>query len=297
MSTVEAEKKLFRDAWLLQRRNGIGASEAAAALGLSPFLTPLELYCQKRGLTEGTEETEAMRWGTRLEPLIAAAYEERTGQRIQEQQVFTRHPQSPHLFATIDAVDENGTIVEFKTINSFSARSLGEQETDAIPEHWVIQAHQQMACMVDPTVVVFAVLVGGQEFRLYEVEWSEKLWGHAKPRLDEFWRCVQAENPPPVLAPSDARALSRIYSECLGDAWVGQDVARMAEEWDALGKQIRDLDIQRDMVKAHLLEQLGNTRTAVLPDGRKLKRSVVVIPERTVTIKGSQSIRLSLSKG
>ena len=38
-----------RAAWLAQRRNGIGASDIAAVLGISPWKTPLQLYMDKRG--------------------------------------------------------------------------------------------------------------------------------------------------------------------------------------------------------------------------------------------------------
>src|SRR3990167_9543260 len=71
-STTEAE-------WREVRRQGIGASDAPAIPGLSPWKSPIQLYADKLGLAEdGSEETEAMRWGRRLEGVIIAAYAEET---------------------------------------------------------------------------------------------------------------------------------------------------------------------------------------------------------------------------
>ena len=62
-----------RTAWLNERRKGIGGSDVAAIIGLSPWTTPLDIYEQKLGIALPSEETEAMYWGTALEPAIRQA--------------------------------------------------------------------------------------------------------------------------------------------------------------------------------------------------------------------------------
>jgi hypothetical protein len=42
-------KDLERDDWLEVRRTGIGSSDAAAAIGLNPYQSQLELWMQKTG--------------------------------------------------------------------------------------------------------------------------------------------------------------------------------------------------------------------------------------------------------
>jgi YqaJ-like viral recombinase domain len=49
-------KTLTRDDWLDIRRQSIGASEAAAACGESPYLSELELYARKLGIWEETHQ-------------------------------------------------------------------------------------------------------------------------------------------------------------------------------------------------------------------------------------------------
>jgi predicted phage-related endonuclease len=78
------EPVIDRAAWLERRRQTLGASDAAAALGLSPYCSPLQLYLRKIGSLPEQEETEAMRWGTLLEPLLAREYTRRTGLPLPE---------------------------------------------------------------------------------------------------------------------------------------------------------------------------------------------------------------------
>ena len=75
MSETKALEYKTREEWLDGRKSLITASDAAAALGLSPFKSPLKLYTEKIGLAEDGEEREAMKWG---KALFA-----RTGQMVQ----------------------------------------------------------------------------------------------------------------------------------------------------------------------------------------------------------------------
>ena len=60
----------------IQRPYGIGGSDIAALLGLSPYKTPLELWAEKVG-HPGIKESQGMhfRFGQHVEPFIAKEYE------------------------------------------------------------------------------------------------------------------------------------------------------------------------------------------------------------------------------
>ena len=45
-------KGLDREAWLDVRKGGIGSSDAAAAVGLNPYKSPLELWLEKTGRSQ-----------------------------------------------------------------------------------------------------------------------------------------------------------------------------------------------------------------------------------------------------
>jgi putative phage-type endonuclease len=71
---------ISRDEWLTVRKGGIGSSDAAAAVGLNPYQSQLELWLIKTGRDtdlpkpDPNDESSPMYWGTLLEPIVAAHY-------------------------------------------------------------------------------------------------------------------------------------------------------------------------------------------------------------------------------
>lgn len=64
---------LSRDEWLKIHQVGIGSSDAAAAIGLSPYKCALSLWLEKTGrkAPEDLSQKEPVLWGTILEPGLA----------------------------------------------------------------------------------------------------------------------------------------------------------------------------------------------------------------------------------
>jgi putative phage-type endonuclease len=301
MTTATLSPVTDKEAWLQARLETIGASEAGSVLGVSDaYETPLQVWGRKVGkIPLQSETTEAMEWGLRLESALADAYQEKSGKKIVAQQVYCR---AGFLSATLDAIDDEGGLVELKTISErCAAQVLGDEGTSDVPMTWILQAHQQMfvhKLAHDETVdrVTFACLIGGNQYRTYEVAWNERLWNNALPRLNDFWTDhVVLRVPPPIVGSADVATLGKIFGEAHGTVYLPDEIAQAAYEWDELGRQISDLNKVRDLAKARVLEAMESYSVGVLPDGRKLKRSICVTKEHTV--KGSQYVRLSLSKG
>lgn len=87
---------LSREDWLDYRRLGIGGSDAAAIMGLSPFATIRDLYFDKIGVTPVIEEEEenwvAKEVGHRLEDLVAMIFAKKTGLEVFPVRKMFRHP-------------------------------------------------------------------------------------------------------------------------------------------------------------------------------------------------------------
>lgn len=72
-------KHMTQDEWLEVRRKGIGSSDCAAACGLNPYMSMLELWMIKTGriqqnIKDESEGHAPLYWGKQLEPLVAEYY-------------------------------------------------------------------------------------------------------------------------------------------------------------------------------------------------------------------------------
>ena len=133
---------LPRDEWLKYRRKGIGGSDAAAVLGISPFMTARDLYYDKLGISAQSDEENwvAKEIGHLLEPLVASIFERRTGLKVYQRKVMFQHPQYPWMLADLDylvELPEGGTaILECKTTTSNSVYNWWYAGNDVAPAYY-----------------------------------------------------------------------------------------------------------------------------------------------------------------
>jgi predicted phage-related endonuclease len=143
-----------------------------------------------------------MRWGRALEPLIRQRYADETGRRVQVIEDLLRHPQHDWMVAHVDGMAD-GRVLEVKTARSDVG--WGEPGTDQIPEAYLIQVQHYMVVTATPVADV-AALIGGQDFRIYEVPANAELQEALIEIEAEFWQRVQNANPPDAVCLADVKA-------------------------------------------------------------------------------------------
>jgi len=137
------------DAWHVWRRGGLGGSDVAAIMGLSPWKSRAELLKEKVTGKGGGPPSFAMARGTRLEPIARRLYHERTG--VEPVPVCVQHDTIPWIRVSLDGLCEQGGeqwIVEIKCPSvAHHARALvGE-----IPDYYRVQVqYELLACGIDP---------------------------------------------------------------------------------------------------------------------------------------------------
>jgi len=185
-----------RTAWLQERRTGIGASECAAVVGLSPWATPLDIYLSKVATDVPAEgpDSEPMYWGRELEAVILRRYQRDTGRQLDTEQKLVRSPQHPFMIATPDA-RASDRLVEVKTAGLQAAKEWGEPGTDAVPMQYLLQVTHQMIVTGDQLADI-AVLIAGNDYRVYQVKLDPELAAMLIEREAAFWRAVEAREPP-----------------------------------------------------------------------------------------------------
>ena len=185
--------------WLQVRQSGIGGSDAAPALGLSPWKSPLELWEEKAmGKTQPRQENESMIWGKLLEPIIREEYSRRTGLKVSPLRSMLQAPQMPWMLANVDAIIEDpqkGTgVLEIKTTGAFRA---GEWSEDRCPDMYALQVAHYLA-VTGLDYAVLCVFIGGNELRWVTVQRDDELITSLVDLERIFWERVLTKTPPPV---------------------------------------------------------------------------------------------------
>ena len=162
-------KDLPESDWLEYRRRGIGGSDAASILGVSPFKTARDLYYDKLKIVtyEDPEENWVQKkMGHLLEDLVAEIFHVRTGYEIYQVKKMFYHPKYPFMLADVDyfITMPNGetAILEIKTTNYNATDHWWVNGVEAVPVNYEIQGRHYMAVM-NVNHVFFCCLYGNSE--------------------------------------------------------------------------------------------------------------------------------------
>jgi putative phage-type endonuclease len=199
---------------LKMRQSGIGASEVAAVLGLSPWQSPLDVYQKKLGLTGQTPANPAMEWGHLLEPVIGKKYAEVAGVKLRRGR--TVRGTERWMLATPDFLRPDGAPVQVKTARNDDG--WGPDMSTEVPLGYACQVAWEMAVVGAPEAVL-AVLIGGSDFRCYRLQRDFETEQLIVARCREFWlHNVKAHLPPPARDPMEAKAyLQNLWKRTQGN--------------------------------------------------------------------------------
>lgn len=182
-----------REQWSTERMKGLGGSDAAAALGLSKYKTPFALYQEKRGEIPPVEETQPMRMGRMLEPVVLQLYADETQREVQRFEYhIERHKRLPFLYFSPDGRAGKRN-VQAKTART--REGWGEPGTDQVPDDYLIQVQHEMACG-ELEVTDIPVLFGGQDFAIYEVPADRELQEKIADAEADLWDRIERGEPP-----------------------------------------------------------------------------------------------------
>ncbi|NKA72388.1 endonuclease [Ralstonia solanacearum] len=267
--------ELSRADWLEVRRTGIGGSDAAAAVGLNPYKSQLELWLEKTGRDadlpkpDPNDTTEPVYWGTLLEPIVAAAYTSQTGHRVRKINAVLRHPTIPFMLANLDR-EVVGVpdvhILECKTAGEFGARHW----QDGVPEYVQLQVQHQLA-VTGKRAADVAVLLCGQQLAVHRIERDDELIARLIPLEAQFWQYVETDTPPPGDGSESAdRALRCLYPRDSGGAVDFSDDRQLSTAFAdlvAVREQIEELEIAAAKLKQAIQFAMGDASRALFDTG------------------------------
>lgn len=201
-----------RTRWLAGRKRGIGASEAPAIIGLSPWMNSMKLWRLKLGTDtpKDLSGNPAVERGNRMEPALRGLYAAEHPEMEVIYEPFDTFAQSdrPWLFATLDGrllERETGRrgILEIKTASLSGKAAWAEWDGGVKPAYYTQICHQLLATGFE-FVHLYAYLTSSMgeytTLRLYEFERAEMEEDirYLARKEDEFWKHVENGTLPPM---------------------------------------------------------------------------------------------------
>lgn len=251
-------KDLSREAWRQLRRESIGGSDAAVIMGLNPWKSRLELYCDKKGLLEDVEETEAIRLGSDLEDYVARRFSEATGKTVKRSGYMWQHPDHRFMTANIDReiVGENA-LLECKTTSIMNRHYFAGGD---IPLQYYVQCMHYLA-VTGCDRAYLAVLVLNRGFYWYVIERDENEITSLVRSEADFWEKHIEADIPPVADGSDGslKALSRLYPKKSSVTADIRDYNEDVERYIDIGRLIKKLEAEKTGIKGRLASALGES--------------------------------------
>ena len=270
-------KSLSREEWLAVRKQGIGSSDAAAACGIHPYLSMLELWMIKTGrmessIDESLEGYSPLYWGNTLEPMVAKYYQEHTGNKVRRVNAILQHPDPDKHFmlANLDYAitgSDEVQILECKTAGEHGAKLWKH----GVPLYVTCQVQHQLA-VTGKTAAHICVLLCGHEAKIYKVERDERLIESIIEQERLFWQYVATDTPPtPDHSESAARALKQLYPNPKPSSKVDlrddDGANKLFEQLLSYRDYMQELEQRHDQVKHQLQTLIADNEVAVFEKG------------------------------
>ena len=194
--------------WLKAREDGIGASEVAAVVGLSPWETPFSLWLRKTGQVPPLEESRAMHMGHLLEPVVCQLWIEATGFRVikaSAKDIIYQDPEHPWRKVTPDRIAYEWDAAKGKwrkVLVEIKTSSMGF-DPDDLPANYLAQCQYQMR-VTGIHVCYLCWLTNGRDFGYARIEYDPEFADWLVTEVDKFYlECVKGGLEPDLITVSD----------------------------------------------------------------------------------------------
>ena len=249
-------KDISREEWLEIRRNSIGGSDSAAACGMSPWKSQLELWCEKMDMIPDKETNESMRRGTYLEEYVAQRFQEETGKKVRRDNFMYSSDDFPCLTANIDRVivgEDAG--LECKTMNDYSSNDY-DFESGEIPVQYYCQCQHYM--MVMGWKYMYIAFSSNFKFSWLKVERNQEFINEMRQKELDFWynNVVKKIRPEADGSESAMNTLEDLYPSEYEGTSIDFDFDDLGARYTYLTDMINCYKKEKDDIKAKICDTL-----------------------------------------
>lgn len=251
-----------RAQWLNARRRGIGGSDAAAILGVSPYKSAYAVWADKMGYKDDAD-SEGMRQGRDLEDYVAQRFMAETGKKVVRHNRMIIRPGYPYMLANIDrrVLGEKAGL-ECKTSRDLHLKRYKNGE---YPIEYYCQCQHYLA-VTGWDIWYLAVLVFGTEFMVFEIPRDEEDIKELTGAEGAFWHdfVETGIQPPTDGLEATGKALGRVFSHSDGETLEWAEDGALAE-YAALKAEEKALNMKINAAANKIKSAMGQAGKLTAP--------------------------------
>ena len=182
-------------------------------------------------------------------------------------------------------------ILECKTASEYVKDQWGTPWTDEIPDTYILQVQQYMD-ILGADLCYVAVLIGGNDFRIYVVKYDPEIAKFIRDEVENFWNNYVLTGEAP--APRTASEVQELFATTKRDSIVAtSEIEDAVEKLRKIKQEIKDLKDDEDLLKDEICVYLEDTEDLVNPQGEQLVTWRVSRSNRTSWQKVAQELDAS----
>lgn len=257
------------DHWRALRAKHVGGSEVAALFNEHPQITKFELWYRKAGMLPEPDlsDNDRVFWGTTLEPAIAAGVAKIHGWNVRKVHRYLTHPGVPGFGGSLDyeiTSHERGPgVLEIKTADWLVVRGWEDGEP---PLNYELQVQSYLA-LTGRAWGTMAVLVGGNDLRLFEYERRPQTIDIVERAVADFWQSIREGKPPAPDFKTDGDAIAQLYGSVTSgktvDLSTDNRLPDLIAEYQRAAAQAKAGEEAKQAAKAEMLTKIGDAEVVV----------------------------------
>ena len=237
--------------WQKECHGTIGASKAAAVLGVSPWSTPYQAWLELTGQAAPTFTSPAMLRGIMLEP-VAIELLRRAGHEVEP------HPQDKFLYSDdypfAHVLPDAMCVWGYVEIKVPSPQVWGQMALRGIPEHYRVALQHAMAVQGYDAILFVALNPVTMELLTIMVEADDAEQQRIMDAERDFWERYVV----PRVAPDMPPAMAAAIEDGPVPQLAGPEIEKMALEYMRADEAAMEAAALKDMAKDDLLAAAGN---------------------------------------
>ena len=262
------------DGWLDQRKKGIGGSDVAAIMGISPWRTPAEVWLEKTGRAEPQDLSDRphVQRGVDLESFVGESFKARhRGIRTRRVNAICQSIERPWAQASLDYEVHDGAwgVLEIKTSRS------DDGWKDGIPAYYLTQVMHYLS-VTGRDFAWVAVQFDSDwlwEYREYRIERDEDDIAAINAAVDTFWHDFVEADVMPVLVGTagEAQGLTQMFAVPTSESFTDTDpeTLQLVSDYQDAAEREKQAKADKQESGTKLMAKVGDHK-ALITDTAKV---------------------------